>query len=548
MTFQLTAGRFRAETDAGLPLVGGMLYTYASGTTTYKAAYTDATLTTPAAHPVVLNARGEAQVWLGAGAYSLRLTDAAGVTVWTTDGVRAPDVAGTAQAAVDALRNDITSTALNKGASLIGLHDAATKFDATNVEAALAELSERIAKSYADRFSPWDYGASAVPGADNHAAIQACLDAAVASGRQARVVLWGDWSVSAPIVATNAKNIAIEGGVITALPGFTAGRYILEFRATEDRANDWLHVSFVKANCAKRTGVGGFLIEAGFKCTFYACQAFHFRDSYGFHVAENHGSHEVMLHSCWAMEHLYDDGAIAYTGPYGGVGFQISPNDCHLNGCVSYFTGTPLRVDSQYNTIMNCHFGFGVSVLTANASFCTITACYFDMGELRIDDPWYQKLIGNSFLHASTDANAVFLRLRPMGPGRDLRGLQVTGNTFQNNLGVVMRSIVADTSVGTFSNAGIKDNNITSNGFVNTTRRTTKQRKQLYQGPGTSWTVTADEFPFGAVQGVAGSFLSASPGVVVGHTMHVSGNNVTMTIAPAAAGSADIEMDCNVPW
>ena len=78
MTFQLTAGRFRAETDAGLPLVGGMLYTYASGTNSYKAAYTDATLTTPATHPVVLNARGEAQVWLGAGAYSLKLTASGG--------------------------------------------------------------------------------------------------------------------------------------------------------------------------------------------------------------------------------------------------------------------------------------------------------------------------------------------------------------------------------------------------------------------------------------------------------------------------------------
>lgn len=99
MATQLIDGRFRGETDAGLPLVGGLLYTYASGTTTPKAAYTDATLATPATNPVTLNARGEAQVWLGSGAYSLKLTDSTGVQIWTADGVVSSD---------DSLRSDLS--------------------------------------------------------------------------------------------------------------------------------------------------------------------------------------------------------------------------------------------------------------------------------------------------------------------------------------------------------------------------------------------------------------------------------------------------------
>ena len=49
----------------GLPLAGGLLYTYASGTNTYLPVYTSAALTTQMPQPIVLNNYGEAQFWLG---------------------------------------------------------------------------------------------------------------------------------------------------------------------------------------------------------------------------------------------------------------------------------------------------------------------------------------------------------------------------------------------------------------------------------------------------------------------------------------------------
>jgi hypothetical protein len=76
--------------DAGVPLSGGKVWTYASGNYTVggqKATYTDAALTTPNTNPIVLNARGEAQMALAAGAYSFKLLRADDTLVKTIDGV-----------------------------------------------------------------------------------------------------------------------------------------------------------------------------------------------------------------------------------------------------------------------------------------------------------------------------------------------------------------------------------------------------------------------------------------------------------------------------
>jgi hypothetical protein len=72
----------------GAPLVGGKLYSYAAGTTTPLATYTDQGGSTPNANPVILDSRGEASVWLGtSGPYKLRLTSATDVDIWTVDDI-----------------------------------------------------------------------------------------------------------------------------------------------------------------------------------------------------------------------------------------------------------------------------------------------------------------------------------------------------------------------------------------------------------------------------------------------------------------------------
>ena len=82
---------FKAFDNNGSPLANGLLYSYIAGTTTPQATYTDSTGGTPNTNPVVLNARGEANVWLNpTQGYKLVLTDSLGNQVWSVDGIIGP--------------------------------------------------------------------------------------------------------------------------------------------------------------------------------------------------------------------------------------------------------------------------------------------------------------------------------------------------------------------------------------------------------------------------------------------------------------------------
>lgn len=72
----------------GTPLVGGKLYSYEAGTSTPLATFTDQSGTATNPNPIVLDARGEAAVWLGSsGYYKLRLTTSDDVEIWTADNI-----------------------------------------------------------------------------------------------------------------------------------------------------------------------------------------------------------------------------------------------------------------------------------------------------------------------------------------------------------------------------------------------------------------------------------------------------------------------------
>lgn len=88
---------FRAFDADGDPLSGGKLHSYVATTSTPLATYTDSTLGTPNANPVILDAEGYANVWLGDALYKFVLTDASDVVQWTVDNVTAAGSGGGAQ-------------------------------------------------------------------------------------------------------------------------------------------------------------------------------------------------------------------------------------------------------------------------------------------------------------------------------------------------------------------------------------------------------------------------------------------------------------------
>ena len=75
---------------AGIPLAGGFVYTYAAGTTTPQATYTDSTGATANSNPIVLDSRGEANIWLGSATYKFTLCNSVNTEIWTVDNISAP--------------------------------------------------------------------------------------------------------------------------------------------------------------------------------------------------------------------------------------------------------------------------------------------------------------------------------------------------------------------------------------------------------------------------------------------------------------------------
>ena len=72
----------------GTPLVGGKVYTYAAGTTTPLATFTDASADTPNTNPVILDSRGECNLWFTtAASYKIVLKDANDVLQWSVDNI-----------------------------------------------------------------------------------------------------------------------------------------------------------------------------------------------------------------------------------------------------------------------------------------------------------------------------------------------------------------------------------------------------------------------------------------------------------------------------
>lgn len=76
----------------GFPLAGGLVFTCQSGAScpgTPLASYTDSSAGTANSNPVVLDASGSANIWLGNSSYKITLQNSAGVTQWTQDNVTA---------------------------------------------------------------------------------------------------------------------------------------------------------------------------------------------------------------------------------------------------------------------------------------------------------------------------------------------------------------------------------------------------------------------------------------------------------------------------
>lgn len=145
----------------GNPLVGGKLYTYAAGTTTPLATYTDSSGGTTNANPVILNSRGEASVWLGSSSYKFKLTTSTGVEIWTVDDITSNNY------------DVLAALAASGGSSLIGYAPSGTGAVTTTVQSKLRQTVSIFDFMTAAQIADVQAGTAAQ---DVTAAIQAAFD------------------------------------------------------------------------------------------------------------------------------------------------------------------------------------------------------------------------------------------------------------------------------------------------------------------------------------------------------------------------------------
>ena len=156
MTTYLTPSPKMQFFDAnGNPLAGGKLYSYASGTSTPLVTYTDSTGLSANTNPIILDSRGEANVWLGGNNYTLTLKTATDVLIWSVDGVNG-----------------------SFNSSNISYTPAGTGAVTTTVQAKLRQT-----------VSVQDFGAIGDGTTDDTAAIQAAINALSAAGVGGTVLL-----------------------------------------------------------------------------------------------------------------------------------------------------------------------------------------------------------------------------------------------------------------------------------------------------------------------------------------------------------------------
>lgn len=190
---------FLQFTDAnGAPLSGGKLYTYAAGTTTPLATYTDSGGGTPNANPVILDSRGQAAVWLGNQQYKFVLKSSTDVTIKTTDNINGVD------------QVTLAALAVSGGSALIGYLPSGTGAVTTTVQTKLRES-----------VSVLDFGANTTPGITDMTEVFAAAILAVKTAGGGEVYIPEGVYLLTGVAGSDAK----KNGILIPFTAVATGTY-----------------------------------------------------------------------------------------------------------------------------------------------------------------------------------------------------------------------------------------------------------------------------------------------------------------------------------
>jgi len=312
----------------GVPLTGGLLYSYIAGTTTPATTYTTSTGLISNSNPIVLDSAGRVnEVWLTAGStYKFVLKTSAGVTLGTYD-----NIVGVSDNT--AFETDLANTSdPAKGDALVG-------FRQSNVSGNLAgSVGKTVHQKFQEIVSVKDFGATGDGSTNDTTAIQACATYCTANSI-AMYIPAGTYKITTAIVAS--CSIRGDGPKVSIIKNYGTGDAL-------NLSGSNYYTTFENfgvdgsGNVASRDGISLYNTTTSSGNTAY-CQFFRV-------YSNNNGRHGLYHRYAWATRYsqcmfnynaglgVYEDTELADAGTANCVTF-IQCDSRHNGGTTTGFGG-----------------------------------------------------------------------------------------------------------------------------------------------------------------------------------------------------------------